>query len=174
MRDRTLEDWIDSLDVTTSKAKSGIPCPLCGGTDRFHLQRGTRGQAVIGGCRQCSKPLYPDIARAVFGDSERDSRRPVSRPTPMPRTTSFPVHRAWPPPSALMRADAGNPPSGRRTLRVTRRAAGCGVVKAAMRRGRRSGGRSSRRRPWCAISQHSPRPATRSTAGSRGYPKARP
>ena len=87
MRDRTLEDWLDALRVKTAKAKSGIPCPLCGGTDRFHLQRGTRGQAVIGGCRQCSKPLYPDIARAVFGDSEHDSRRPVSRPPSLPRTT---------------------------------------------------------------------------------------
>ena len=78
VRDRTLEDWLDALGVTAAKAKAGIPCPLCGGDDRFHVQRGTRGQAVIGGCRQCSKPLYPDIARAVFGDSEHDSRRPVA------------------------------------------------------------------------------------------------
>ena len=96
MRDRTLEDWLDALGVTAAKAKAGIPCPLCGGTDRFHVQRGTRGQAVIGGCRQCSKPLYPDIARAVFGDSEHVSRRPVARrsdprPTPtMPRNVSGP------------------------------------------------------------------------------------
>ena len=81
VRDRTLEDWLDALGVTAAKAKAGIPCPLCGGTDRFHVQRGTRGQAVIGGCRICSKPLYPDIAYAVFGDSDRDSRRPAARPT---------------------------------------------------------------------------------------------
>ena len=81
VRDRTLEDWFDALGVTAAKAKAGIPCPLCGGTDRFHVQRGTRGQAVIGGCRICSKPLYPDIAYAVFGDSDRDSRRPAARPT---------------------------------------------------------------------------------------------
>ena len=90
MRDRTLEDWLDSLGVTAAKAKKGMPCPLCGGRDRFHVQRGTRGQAVIGGCRICSKPLYPDIARVVFGDSEHDSRRPVARPTPMPRRASVP------------------------------------------------------------------------------------
>ena len=87
MRDRTLEEWHDALGVTAAKAKAGIPCPLCGGDDRFHVQRGTRGQAVIGGCRQCSKPLYPDFARAAFGDSEHDSRRPVSRPPSLPRTT---------------------------------------------------------------------------------------
>ena len=174
MRDRTLEDWHDALGVTAAKAKSRYSLPVMWWwqDDRFHVQRGTRGQAVIGGCRQCSKPLYPDFARAVFGDSEHDSRRPVSRPPSLAADNEGPpVHRAWPPPSAPMRADAGNPPTGRRTLRVTRRAAGCGVVKAAMRRGRRSGGRSSRRRPWCAISQHSPRPATRSTAGKPWIPQ---
>ena len=31
VRDRTLEDWLDALRVKTAKAKSGIPCPLCGG-----------------------------------------------------------------------------------------------------------------------------------------------
>ena len=91
VRDRTLEDWLDALGVTAAKAKRGMPCPSCGGgRNRFHVQRGTRGQAVIGGCRQCSKPLYPDIARVVFGDSEHDSRRPVARPTPMPRRAPSP------------------------------------------------------------------------------------
>ena len=91
VRDRTLEEWHDALGVTAAKAKRGMPCPLCGdGDNRFHVQRGTRGQAVIGGCRICSKPLYPDIALVVFGDSERDSRRPVARPPSLPRTTKVP------------------------------------------------------------------------------------
>ena len=172
---RTLEDWLDALGVTAAKAKAGIPCPLCGGTDRFHVQRGTRGQAVIGGCRQCSKPLYPDIARAVFGDSEHVSRRPVARPTPMPRTTSFSPSiglgrrptRLCAPMLGIRRLDAGLSESPAAPLAVE-------SPRPAMRRGRRCGGVSFRRRPWCAISQHSPRLATRWTAGSRGYPKARP
>ena len=160
VRDRTLEDWLDALRVKTAKAKAGIPCPLCGGRDRFHVQRGTRGQAVIGGCRQCSKPLYPDIARAVFGDSEHDSRRPVARPTPMPRTTSFSR------PSGLAAAQRAY---ARRCWEAAE-----WTPTAPSHRGRRCGGVSFRRRPWCAISQHSPRLDTRWTAGSRGYPKARP
>ena len=73
-RPDTLEDWLAALGVTAAKAKRGIPCPSCGGTDRFHLKAGTRGAAVIGGCGPnragCNKPLYPDLAREVFGDSE--------------------------------------------------------------------------------------------------------
>ena len=88
MRDRTLEDWLDALRVKTAKAKSGIPCPLCGGDDRFHVQRGTRGQ---GRHRRVSAMLEATLPRLCPAPSletpSTTPRRPVSRPPSLPRTT---------------------------------------------------------------------------------------
>lgn len=41
------------------------PCPIssCGGTDRFHIQRGTRGQEIVMHCRHGCK--FPDLAREM-------------------------------------------------------------------------------------------------------------
>ena len=45
------------------------PCPVCGGTDRFHVREGSRA-AVLASCRGCAAP-FEALARAVFGARER-------------------------------------------------------------------------------------------------------
>lgn len=108
----TLDDWLSALGVTAAQAKRGIPCPACGGDDRFHVQRGRR--AVIGGCRVCEAPLYPDLARVVFGNAALGTpdragmhlpARTGTRTPPLPRTTAVrPSSRDFPIENSRIRA----------------------------------------------------------------------
>ena len=50
------------------------PCPLCGGTDRFHVRDGDIPGKVLAKCRQCEAP-YPDLKAAVFPSDELKATR---------------------------------------------------------------------------------------------------
>lgn len=58
-RSHTVEDWVDALrrcgwqGFRVGKEWKG-PCPVCGGTDRFHIGPGTKGAAVLVFCRHCT------------------------------------------------------------------------------------------------------------------------
>lgn len=77
---RTLAEWLAGLERTGWKGrKAGRehvgPCPLCGGTDRFHVGPGSR-VPVLAGCRHgCT---FEALAKAVHGPAER--RRGPGRP----------------------------------------------------------------------------------------------
>ncbi len=78
-RPRTLAEWLAGLERTGWKGKragrewSG-PCPLCGGTDRFHVGPGSR-VPVLAGCRHgCT---FAQLAEVVHG-----RKRPGSRMAP--------------------------------------------------------------------------------------------
>ena len=75
----SFEEWRASLASADWQGKrTGIrewagPCPLCGGTDRFHFRPGSRGAAVLASCRGCDAS-FAELAAAVFGNS--DHRKP--------------------------------------------------------------------------------------------------
>lgn len=87
---RTLAEWLAGLERTGWKGRRVGrehvgPCPLCGGTDRFHVGPGSR-VPVLAGCRHgCT---FARLAEAVHGRTERrrGPRRPDwTRSAPKPR-----------------------------------------------------------------------------------------
>ena len=66
------EDWTGRLDLRRVGSEWVGPCPVCGGTDRFHVRRGQRGAVV--GCRGCidgepeagRREAFTRILREVF------------------------------------------------------------------------------------------------------------
>lgn len=82
----SLNDWIASAPALGLKRRGNEwvgPCPSCGGDDRFHVKAGAR-TSVIGGCRQCEAPLFPDLAAAAFPERAAET---TTRPTPKPTRT---------------------------------------------------------------------------------------
>ena len=79
---RTIDDWLDRLDLKRDGTEWKGPCPSCGGDDRFHLKPGGKYGVLIG-CRGCidhlsagvKKAAYLKIVTAVFGTD-----RPLERP----------------------------------------------------------------------------------------------
>ena len=73
MTEHTAEDWAQACDLKRQGREWVGPCPLCGGTDRFHVRDG--GSTVLVGCRGCidgrdpdiRRRRYAEIAQAVFG-----------------------------------------------------------------------------------------------------------
>ena len=73
------------------------PCPLCGGTDRFHVGTGTKGAAVLAFCRHCTPEdaaqrteWLKEMAQLLFPQEEARRRtpyRPRTRAT-WPQTTN--------------------------------------------------------------------------------------
>ena len=118
-----VEDWAARLDLRNRSGEYVGPCPVCGGTDRFHVGRGRGGAAMVG-CRGCIDGQPADIRHKAFGrvlreafperfqsgagertartpnpprkPPERDSE-PVSAPAPSskPRDTTAAARRVW-------------------------------------------------------------------------------
>lgn len=95
---RTLEDWVDALQASGWEGRKvgrewKGPCPLCGGTDRFHVGRGTKGAAVLAFCRHCTPENASQRAEWLKGLAQtlfpRDGTWQRSRYGPRART-------AWP------------------------------------------------------------------------------
>ncbi len=105
-RQRTLADWQTALEASgwegrKARGEWSGPCPVCGGTDRFHVAAGRR-VAVVASCRKgCG---FPEIARAVFGDRPRPSLDPWRNGRPAwqgePRGSRKTAPRAAPSPSS--------------------------------------------------------------------------
>ena len=74
----TPDQWLAQFP-TLKKVGSQLqgPCPLCGGTDRFHVKL---DDPHLFGCRQCEDG--PGILRVAFGDPEQETpgTTPVRRP----------------------------------------------------------------------------------------------
>ena len=66
--ERSLDDWLEVLAAAgfqmkrTGAGRYAGPCPLCGGTDRFHLT--DHGDKVLVNCRKCSD--QPDWYRKLI------------------------------------------------------------------------------------------------------------
>ena len=61
-----VEDWAARLDLRHRSGEYAGPCPVCGGTDRFHVRRG-RGGAALVGCRGCIDGQPKAVRREAFG-----------------------------------------------------------------------------------------------------------
>ena len=86
--ERTPEEWAEAAGLKREGRGYVGPCPLCGGTDRFHVKAG-RVRAAVVGCRGCDGPIS-EWEKAVFGDSENGPRaggngagRPRTPPRPV-------------------------------------------------------------------------------------------
>ena len=86
--ERTPEEWAEAAGLKREGRDYVGPCPLCGGTDRFHVKAG-RVRAAVVGCRGCDGPISK-WEKAVFGDSENGPRaggngagRPRTPPRPV-------------------------------------------------------------------------------------------
>ena len=66
-----IEDWAARLDLRNRSGEYVGPCPVCGGTDRFHVGRG-RGGAMVG-CRGCIDGQPEDVRRKAFGRVLREA-----------------------------------------------------------------------------------------------------
>ena len=79
VRDRSVEDWVNALGLKRRGSEYVGPCPLCDGTDRFHVRKGQDGAAAVVGCRRCidwqpegvRRQRFGEAARAVFGSNAR-------------------------------------------------------------------------------------------------------
>lgn len=80
--DRDPKEWLAALGSDWGKrvgaGEWAGPCPVCGGTDRFHVRAGNHRAAIVGCRAGCS---FEALAEAVFGAVERSSapRRPTGR-----------------------------------------------------------------------------------------------
>ena len=69
------EAWVARCGLTMQGRETVGPCPLCGGTDRFHVREGPDGE-VLFGCRRCihgqdsetKERRFWELMRAVFPD----------------------------------------------------------------------------------------------------------
>ena len=66
-----IEDWAARLDLRNRSGEYVGPCPVCGGTDRFHVGRG-RGGAMVG-CRGCIDGQPEDVRHKAFGRVLREA-----------------------------------------------------------------------------------------------------
>ena len=66
-----VEDWAARLDLHNRSGEYVGPCPVCGGTDRFHVGRG-RGGAMVG-CRGCIDGQPEDVRHKAFGRVLREA-----------------------------------------------------------------------------------------------------
>lgn len=62
----TVAEWVGRLHLRRSGAEWKGPCPLCGGTDRFHVKQGH--SRVLASCRQCQAPIKA-LHEATFGST---------------------------------------------------------------------------------------------------------
>ena len=53
------EAWMAQPSLTRRGREAVGPCPLCGGTDRFHVREGPNGKALVG-CRGCIDGRDPE------------------------------------------------------------------------------------------------------------------
>lgn len=75
-RRHTVDDWRQVLNLRRRGAQWEGPCPLCGGTKRFHVT--PRGGRALVGCRGCidgfgpetRRQNYLEIVRLVFGEPD--------------------------------------------------------------------------------------------------------
>ena len=88
---RPLAEWLSKLKLRKHGLDFTGPCPVCRGRDRFHVQDGDDGLALVG-CRGCidgqsahvRRASYDAIVEVVFGDGVPF---PVAtRPRPRRRT----------------------------------------------------------------------------------------
>ena len=61
-----VEDWAARLELRNRSGEYVGPCPVCGGTDRFHVRRGRGGAAMVG-CRGCIDGQPPKEKGEAFG-----------------------------------------------------------------------------------------------------------
>ena len=61
-----VDEWAARLDLRNRSDEHVGPCPVCGGTDRFHVGRGRGGAAMVG-CRGCIDGQPEDVRRKAFG-----------------------------------------------------------------------------------------------------------
>ncbi len=66
-----VDEWATRLDLRNRSGEHVGPCPVCGGTDRFHVGRGRGGARV--GCRGCIDGQPADIRRKAFGRVLREA-----------------------------------------------------------------------------------------------------
>ena len=67
-----IEDWAARLDLRNRSGEYVGPCPVCGGTDRFHVGRGRGGAAMVG-CRGCIDGQPADVRHKAFGRVLREA-----------------------------------------------------------------------------------------------------
>ena len=60
------EEWAKACHLKKSGREWIGPCPLCGGTDRFHVRDGSNGACV--GCRGCIDGQGSDVRAGRFGE----------------------------------------------------------------------------------------------------------
>ena len=92
-----LAEWESALAFYGGRRKGNSinsACPLCGGTDRFHVKQ--KPGRVLGGCRHCineqpdGRKRWLEVCRLLFGEDEeafeyRRTRRREPAPPPDPR-----------------------------------------------------------------------------------------
>ena len=59
------DEWAARLDLARKGGEWCGPCPVCGGTDRFHVRSGSAGARV--GCRGCIDGELPHVRGERFG-----------------------------------------------------------------------------------------------------------
>ena len=97
---RSLADILARLPDLKRKGKQYEgPCPLCGGTNRFHVEEGAAVEILMG-CRQCEAP-FAEFMRELFPeDFERRNgghRNPVKIPEErQPKPGKKPVEKTGP------------------------------------------------------------------------------
>ena len=86
--ERSAEDWARACELKKVGGEFKGPCPVCGGTDRFHAKTARNGRVLVH-CRRCESSIK-ELAEAAFGTSSRspsehwfDSSKSFS-PTPRP------------------------------------------------------------------------------------------
>ena len=98
----TAEEWAQACELTSNgRGRWKGPCPLCGGTDRFHVEH-QRGRVLVG-CRGCmdglggaSKQQFGALLRAVFPERYATPGTPAPTPRPAPCSSK----PAAPPPAS--------------------------------------------------------------------------
>ena len=67
-----VDEWAARLDLRNRSGEHVGPCPVCGGTDRFHVGRGRGGAAMVG-CRGCIDGQPADVRHKAFGRVLREA-----------------------------------------------------------------------------------------------------
>ena len=90
-----VEDWAARLGLRNRSGEYAGPCPVCGGTDRFHVGRGRGGAARVG-CRGCIDGQPEAVRREAFGRVLRAAfpERSRSGAGDGPSSTAQPSRRA--------------------------------------------------------------------------------